>query len=43
MLPAKSFHHAIQDTSTPGDESRVLGPYMPTGAYVEGRVWLPGC
>ena len=44
MLPAKSFHHAIQDTSTPGDESRVLGPYMPRGTYTtEAEFSSRGC
>ena len=33
MLPAQSFHHAIQDTTTPGDERAVLGPYYPVGHY----------
>lgn len=33
MLPAQSFHHAIQDTATPGDERSVLGPYDPVGRY----------
>jgi hypothetical protein len=33
MLPAPSFHHAIQDTTTPGDEQAVLGPYYPRGTY----------
>lgn len=33
MLPSPSFHHAIQDTRTPGDERRVLGAYLPTGTY----------
>jgi hypothetical protein len=33
MLPAPSFHHDIQDTTTPGDEQAVLGPYYPRGVY----------
>jgi hypothetical protein len=33
MLPAPSFHHAIQDAIIPGDEQAVLGPYYPRGAY----------
>ena len=33
MLPSASFHHAIQDTTTPGDEHAVLGPYYPVGKY----------
>lgn len=37
MLPAPGFHHAIQDTRTPGDERRVLGPYLPTATYYSGK------
>jgi hypothetical protein len=37
MLPSPSFHHAIQDTRTPGDERRVLGPYLPTGTYYASK------
>jgi hypothetical protein len=33
MLPSARFHHAIQDTSVPGDERSVLGPYYPVGHY----------
>ena len=33
MLPAASFHHAIQNTMVPGDEQSVLGPYCPVGRY----------
>ncbi len=33
MLPSASFHHAIQDTTVPGDEQAVLGPYYPRGSY----------
>jgi len=33
MLPAASFRHAIQDTTVPGDERSVLGPYYPVGTY----------
>lgn len=33
MLPSPSFHHAIQDTTTPGDEKAVLGQYYPVGKY----------
>jgi hypothetical protein len=33
MLPSPSFHHAIQDTTVPGDERAVLGPYYPVGHY----------
>jgi hypothetical protein len=33
MLPSPRFHHAIQDTTTPGDERAVLGPYYPVGHY----------
>lgn len=34
MLPAHSFHRAVQDTKTPGDEKSVLGPYYPRGTYM---------
>ena len=37
MLPAPGFHHAIQDTRTPGDEHRVLGSYLPTATYYSGK------
>jgi hypothetical protein len=33
MLPAASFHHAVQDTKTPGDEAAVMGAYYPRGTY----------
>ena len=33
MLPARGFRWAIQRTSRPGDERRVMGPYYPRGAY----------
>ncbi len=33
MLPAASFHHAVQDTTTPGDEAAVMGAYYPKGHY----------
>jgi hypothetical protein len=34
MLPSPSFHRAIQDTRVPGDESSVMGPYLPLGRYM---------
>ncbi len=37
MLPSPSFHHAIQDTTTPGDERRVLGNYFPVGTYYKNK------
>lgn len=37
MLPSPSFHHAVQDTRRPGDERRVLGPYLPTGKYYRDK------
>ncbi len=37
MLPAPSFHHAIQDTKTPGDEHKVMGSYLPTGTYYRNK------
>lgn len=37
MLPARSFHHAIQDTRKPGDEQRVMGAYKPAGTYYRDR------
>jgi hypothetical protein len=33
MLPAGNFHRAVQDTSVPGDEKSVMGPYLPDGSY----------
>jgi hypothetical protein len=33
MLPADGFGHAVQDTATPGDESAVMGSYLPKGSY----------
>jgi hypothetical protein len=33
MLPAASFDHAVQDTTTPGDEAAVMGAYYPRGTY----------
>ncbi|HYI35878.1 MAG TPA: hypothetical protein VEX39_04700 [Thermoleophilaceae bacterium] len=35
MLPSARFRRAIQNTKTPGDEARVLGPYLPKGAYTK--------
>jgi hypothetical protein len=37
MLPSRSFKHAIQLTSTPGDEARVVGPYLPKLKYFANR------
>lgn len=36
MLPSRSFEHAIQLTSTPGDEKAILGPYLPKLTYFDG-------
>jgi hypothetical protein len=36
MLPSRSFEHAIQRTSTPGDEKDVMGPYLPKLTYFDG-------
>jgi hypothetical protein len=33
MLPSANFHRAVQDTRAPGDERRVLGPYLPRATY----------
>ncbi len=33
MLPSRKFKNAIQWTQTPGDESRVMGPYLPKLKY----------
>jgi len=33
MLPAANFKNAIQGTSTPGDEKKVLGAYLPDSKY----------
>ncbi len=37
MLPSPAFHHAIQDTRTPGDEHRVMGAYLPDARYYRDR------
>lgn len=33
MLPVNSFDQAVQNTVTPGDESTVMGEYLPTAQY----------
>lgn len=33
MLPSSNFHNAVQNTKTPGDESTVLGEYLPQAQY----------
>ena len=33
MLPRPSFHHAVQSTRHPGDQGRVMGPYLPKIQY----------
>jgi hypothetical protein len=33
MLPAAGFHHAVQNTRTPGDERKIMGSYLPRGVY----------
>jgi hypothetical protein len=33
MLPSRGFKHAIQLTSTPGDEKAVMGRYLPRLKY----------
>lgn len=44
MLPSPSFHHAVQDTTTPGDEQQVLGPYYPRGTYTtKAKFQKKGC
>jgi hypothetical protein len=44
MLPSPSFHRAIQDTKVPGDEQAVMGPYLPSGAYMtKARFEARGC
>ncbi len=37
MLPAASFKHAIQGTKSPGDEKKVLGPYLPDSKYYANK------
>lgn len=37
MLPSASFKHAVQNTRTPGDEAKVMGPYLPRGTYTTRR------
>ncbi len=44
MAPAPGFHRAVQNTSTPGDEQQVLGPYYPRGTYTtKGKFERRGC
>jgi hypothetical protein len=46
MLPSADFHHAVQDTTVPGDEQSVMGPYLPTGTYLTVKQFEktgPGC
>jgi hypothetical protein len=33
MLPVNGFDQAVQNTATPGDESSVMGDYLPTAQY----------
>lgn len=33
MLPSRKFRHAIQLTSSPGDEAKVMGPFLPKLRY----------
>lgn len=33
MLPVNGFDQAVQNTATPGDESTVMGDYLPTAQY----------
>lgn len=35
MLPSRSFRHAIQLTTHPGDEQDVIGPYLPRLRYYD--------
>lgn len=35
MLPTRDFEHAIQLTSSPGDEADVMGPYLPKLRYFD--------
>ena len=37
MLPSASFHQAVQNTKTPGDEAAVMGPYLPKGTYTTNQ------
>jgi hypothetical protein len=37
MLPSPRFHRSIQDTRRPGDERRVIGPYLPRVTYYSGK------
>ena len=44
MLLSPSFHHAVQNTTTPGDEKAVLGAYYPRGTYTTKAAFQkPGC
>jgi hypothetical protein len=37
MLPSSGFHHPAQATKVPGDEEKVMGPYLPRGRYTTTR------
>ncbi|MCW3039548.1 MAG: hypothetical protein JWM31_1453 [Solirubrobacterales bacterium] len=44
MLPSPSFHQAVQNTKTPGDEAKVMGPYLPRGSYLtKAKFQQRGC
>jgi hypothetical protein len=44
MLPDPGFKHAVQNTSVPGDEQEVMGPYYPQGSYTsKAEFKSPGC
>lgn len=44
MVPAPSFDRAIQDTTAPGDEQAVLGPFYPRGTYTtKAKFQRRGC
>ena len=41
MLPSRSFKHAIQLTTSPGDEAEVVGPYLPKLRYfADGKAFM---
>jgi hypothetical protein len=39
LLPARGFRRAVQNTRVPGDERRVMGPYLPRGEYTSTRAF----
>ncbi|MEV0495407.1 hypothetical protein [Streptomyces atratus] len=44
MIPDTGFHHAVQDTKSPGDELATMGDYLPNVTYMStDRFEAEGC